>query len=55
MGKELEYKLEVCESAILERIMADPQIEALSTEEFHQTAMLTEYFDSPDQRFSQRH
>ncbi len=55
MGKELEYKLEVGDPELLEKIMADPQIEALSSEGFHQTAMRTEYFDSPNQRFSQRH
>lgn len=55
MGKELEYKLEVGDPELLEKIMADPQIEALSSEDFHQTAMRTEYFDSPNQRFSQRH
>ena len=55
MGKELEYKLEVGDPALLKEIMADPQIEKLSAEDFQQTAMHTEYFDSPNQRFSQRH
>ena len=55
MGKELEYKLEVGDPALLKKIMADPQIEKLSAEDFQQTAMHTEYFDSPNQRFSQRH
>lgn len=55
MGKELEYKLEVGDPALLKKIMADPQIEKLSAGEFQQTAMRTEYFDSPDQRFSRRH
>lgn len=55
MGKELEYKLQVGDPGLLEKIMADPRIETLSTEEFHETAMRTEYFDSPDHRFSQRH
>lgn len=55
MGKELEYKLEVGDPALLKKIMADPQIEKLSAKEFQQTAMRTEYFDSPNQRFSQRH
>lgn len=55
MGKELEYKLEVYDSAILKKIMTDPQIRALSAEDYHQTPMRTEYFDSADQRFSQRH
>ena len=55
MGKELEYKLEVGDPALLKKIMADPKIEKLSAGEFQQTAMRTEYFDSPDQRFSRRH
>ena len=55
MGKELEYKLQIPDRDTLSRIMADPQIVALMADAWRETPMRTEYYDSPDGRFSGRH
>lgn len=54
MGKELEYKLAVADEPLLLQILRDPDIAALQEGEIQTTAMKTDYYDSPDRRFSAR-
>lgn len=55
MGKEMEYKLEIPHPDVLSIIMNDPTVTELSETSWQETAMATEYYDSPDNRFSRRH
>lgn len=53
MGKELEYKLRVADSAALDAILADGEIASLAVEPWRSTRMKTTYFDTPDRRLAQ--
>lgn len=55
MGKELEYKLQVPDAQVLERILEDPRIKEVSYGELESTPMRTTYYDSEERRFGLRH
>lgn len=54
MGKELEYKLHIDSPAVLERVLADAELNALTDGPWMETAMKTTYFDGADRRFTAR-
>ena len=54
MGKELEYKLHIDSPAVLARVLADTELNALTDGPWMETAMKTTYFDGADRRFTAR-
>ena len=54
MGKELEWKLAVPETATLDRIAAWEALKPLLAEGFRHYEMRTAYYDTPDRRFAEK-
>lgn len=55
MGKEIEFKLHVDSPAVLARILADDELNALRQTDWRLRQMRTTYFDTPDRRLGARH
>ncbi len=48
MGRELEWKYAAADEAVLDRIAADPEVEALAVEAEREIGMRSAYYDTPD-------
>lgn len=54
MGKELEFKLHLDGPAALDRVLADPELNALRQTDWRVRPMRTTYYDTPDCRLGAR-
>lgn len=55
MGKELEYKLQVRDSAQLEQLLQSKEVTTLVDDEWRTLAMQTTYYDNEARQFAARH